>query len=283
MNNLEKIIDENIKIYKNNGICFEVNYDMNLVNDILKILEDRGYVWSSGSLPTKFKPLQHVDSLILSDDVITYSPEELECDEYHHVKHDELKEAKKKMNDLEKIINEAIERRTNNKIYFEVKEDVNLANDILKVLEDKGYMWSDGTLPTEYTPSKDIRSLCLMKNDEITYSIDKLDYIEYDKLKGAKKKKMKKKIDVNDGNVRNILILEPYTIVYFTDGDIFVACCDDEDEFNEEVGVAICKTKKMIKDEKNKLEKLKRKLEEEMKFSERRIKFGQDYLKDVNE
>ena len=203
MNNLEKIIDENIKKYKDNGICFEVNYDMNLVNDILKILEDRGYVWSSGSLPTKFKPLQCVHSLILCDDVITYSPEELECDWYYHVKYDEL-----------------------------------------------------------------------------TYSPEEL---EYDELKEAKKKKpMHKIIDVNDGNVRNILILEPYTVVYFTDGDIFVACCDDEDEFNEEVGVAICKTKKMIKDEKNKLEKLKRKLEEEMKFSERRIKFGRDYLKDVN-
>lgn len=192
MNSLEKIIDENIKKYNDNGICFEVNYDMNLVDDILKILEDKGCVWISGSLPTEFTPLQRVDSLILCDNVITYSPEELECDEYNHVKYDELKEAKKK-------------------------------------------------------------------------------------------KVMRKIIDVNDGNVRNILILDPYTIVYFTDGDIFVACCDDEDEFNEEVGVAICKTKKMIKDEKDKLEKLKRKLEEEMKFSERRIKFGQDYLRDVNE
>ena len=203
MNNLEKIIDENIKKYNDNGICFEVNYDMNLVNDILKILEDRGYVWSSGSLPTKFKPLQCVHSLILCDNVITYSPEELECDGYYHVKYDEL-----------------------------------------------------------------------------TYSPEEL---EYDELKEAKKKKpMHKIIDVNDGNVRNILILRPYVVVYFTDGDIFVACCDDEDEFNEEVGVAICKTKKMIKDEKDKLEKLKRKLKEEMKFSERRIKFCRDYLKDVN-
>lgn len=187
MNNLEKIIDENIKKYNDNGICFEVNYDMKLVNDILKILDDRGCAWMSGSLPTEFTPLQHVDSLILHDDVITYSPEELDCEEYHHVKYDELKEAKKK------------------------------------------------------------KVMC--------------------------------KIDVNDGNVNNILILEPYTVVYFTDGDIFVACCDDEDEFNEEVGVAICKTKKMIKDEKERVEKLK----EEMKFSERRIKFGREYLKDVNE
>ena len=42
MSNLEKIIDENIKKYKDNGICFEVNNDMKLVDDILKILEDRG-------------------------------------------------------------------------------------------------------------------------------------------------------------------------------------------------------------------------------------------------
>ena len=189
MNNLEKIIDENIKKYKNNGICFEVNYDMKLVNDILKILEDKGCMWMSGSLPTKFTPLQSVHSLILHDVVISYAPEELEGDEYHHVK--------------------------------------------------------------------------------------------YDELKGVKKKKVKRKIiDVNDGNVRNILILEPFVVVaYFTDGDIFVACCDDEDEFNEEVGVAICKTKKMIKDEKERVEKLK----EEMKFSEKRIRFCRDYLKDVNE
>lgn len=85
--------------------------------------------------------------------------------------------------------------------------------------------------------------------------------------------------DVKDENVRNILILRPYIVVCFTDGDIFVACCDNEDEFNEETGIAICKTKKMIKDEKERVEKLK----EEMKFSERRIKFGQDYLKDINE
>ena len=85
--------------------------------------------------------------------------------------------------------------------------------------------------------------------------------------------------DVKDEKVRNILILRPYIVVCFTDGDIFVACCDDEDEFNEEVGVAICKTKKMIKDEKERVEKLK----EQIKFSERRIKFGRDYLRDVNE
>lgn len=199
MSNLEKIIDENIKKYNDNGICFEVNYDMKLVNDILKILEDRDYVWKSGSLPTKFRPLQHVDSLILHDDVITYSPGELDCEEYHHVKYDEL--------------------------------------------------------------------TCFHEE------------LEYDELKEAKKKKVMCKIDVNDGNVNNILILEPYTVVYFTDGDIFVACCNDEDEFNEEVGVAICKTKKMIKDEKERIEKLK----EEMKFSERRIRFGREYLKDVNE
>lgn len=92
-------------------------------------------------------------------------------------------------------------------------------------------------------------------------------------------KKPIRKIDVEDGNVRNILILDTFTVVYFTDGDIFVACCDNEDEFNENVGIAICKTKKMIKDEKERVEKLK----EEMKFSERRIKFGKDYLKEVNE
>ena len=193
MNCLEKIIDKNIKKYNDNGICFEVNYDMNLVDDILKILDDRGCVWMSGLPPMDFTPLQCVHSLILCDNVITYSPEELECDEYNHVKYDELKEAKKK-----KVMRKIIK-------------------------------------------------------------------------------------DVKDENVKNILILEPYVVAYFTDGDIFVACCDDKDEFNEEVGVAICKIKKMIKDEKDKLEKLKRKLEEEMKFSERRIKFGRDYLKDVNE
>ena len=146
----------------------------------------------SGLPSMDFTPLQCVHSLILCDNVITYSPEELECDEYNHVKYDELKEAKKK-----KVMRKIIK-------------------------------------------------------------------------------------DVKDENVKNILILEPYVVAYFTDGDIFVACCDDKDEFNEEVGVAICKTKKMIKDEKDKLEKLKRKLKEEMKFSERRIKFGRDYLKDVN-
>lgn len=92
-------------------------------------------------------------------------------------------------------------------------------------------------------------------------------------------KKPIRKIDVEDGNVNNILILDPFTVVYFTDGDIFVACCDDEDVFDEEVGVAICKAKKMIKDEKERVEKLK----EQIKFSERRIKFGRDYLKEVNE
>lgn len=93
------------------------------------------------------------------------------------------------------------------------------------------------------------------------------------------KKVMHKIIDVKESNVRNILILEPYTVVCFMDGDIFVACCDDEDEFNEEVGIAICKAKKIIKDEKERIEKLK----EEMKFSEKRIKFARGFLKDVNE
>lgn len=92
-------------------------------------------------------------------------------------------------------------------------------------------------------------------------------------------KKPIRKIDVNDGNVRNILIIRPYIVVCFTDGDIFVACCDDGDEFNENVGITICKAKKMIKDEKERVEKLK----EQIKFSERRIKFGRDYLKEVNE
>lgn len=91
-------------------------------------------------------------------------------------------------------------------------------------------------------------------------------------------KKPIRKIDVEDGNVKNILILRPYVVTYFTDGDIFVACCDDEDIFDENVGVAICKTKKMIKDEKERVEKLK----EQIKFSEKRIKFGKDYLEDVN-
>lgn len=93
------------------------------------------------------------------------------------------------------------------------------------------------------------------------------------------KKPIRKIISVNDGNVRNILIIRPYVVTYFTDGDIFVACCDDEDVFDEEVGVAICKAKKMIKDEKERVEKLK----EQIRFSEKRIKFGRDYLKEVNE
>lgn len=92
-------------------------------------------------------------------------------------------------------------------------------------------------------------------------------------------KKPIRKIDVEDGNVRNILILDTFTVVYFTDGDIFVSCCDDGDVFDEEVGVAICKAKKMIKDEKERVEKLK----EQIRFSEKRIKFGRDYLKEVNE
>lgn len=86
--------------------------------------------------------------------------------------------------------------------------------------------------------------------------------------------------EVEDINVNNILIFKPFVVVVcFTDGDIFVACCDDRDEFNENVGIAICKAKKMIKDEKERVEKLK----EEMKFSKRRIKFGSDYLKEINE
>lgn len=92
-------------------------------------------------------------------------------------------------------------------------------------------------------------------------------------------KKVIRKIDVEDGNVRNILIIRPYVVVCFADGDIFVSCCDDGDEFNENVGITICKAKKMIKDEKERVEKLK----EQMKFSEKRIKFGRDYLKEVNE
>lgn len=190
---------------------------------------------------------------------------------------------------LEKIIDENIKKYNNNKISFEVNRDMKLVNDILKILQDRGYKWVNGAFPMEFIPSPPVYSIELNlyphQDNSISYSDTKLNckglnYVKYDELKGTKKKKpMYKIIDVEEGNVRNVLILEPYTVVYFTDGDIFVACCDDEDEFNEDVGVAICKTKKMIKDEKERVEKLK----EEMKFSERRIKFGRDYLKDVNE
>lgn len=197
------------------------------------------------------------------------------------------------MSDLEKIIDENIKKYNDNGICFEVNYDMNLVNDILKILEDRGYVWSNGDLPTEFMPSPSIYSIDLNLNSHDNHIIayhDKnliweglnyVNYVKYDELKNVKKKKVTHKIikEVEDTNVNNILILEPFVVVYFTDGDIFVACCDDEDEFNEEVGVAICKTKKMIKDEKERVEKLK----EELKFSERRIKFGREYLKDVNE
>lgn len=193
------------------------------------------------------------------------------------------------MSNLEKIIDKNIKKYNNNKISFEVNRDMKLVNDVLKILQDRGYTWVNGKLPTEFTPPSHIYSIELnlypYQDNSISFSDAKLNYkelncVKYDELKRAKKKKvMHKIIDVNDGNVSNILILKPYTVVYFTDGDIFVACCDDGDEFNENVGIAICKTKKMIKDEKERIEKLK----EELKFSERRIKFGRDYLKDVNE
>ena len=193
------------------------------------------------------------------------------------------------MNNLEKIIDKNIKKYNNSKICFEVNQDMKLVDDILKILEDKGYKWVNGALPMEFMPSPHIYSIDLNlyahHDNSISYSTEKLDYkglnyVKYNELNELKKKKpMHKIIDVDNGDVRNILILRPYTVVCFMDGDIFVACCDDEDEFNEDVGVAICKTKKMIKDEKERVEKLK----EEMKFSERRIKFGRDYLKDVNE
>lgn len=198
------------------------------------------------------------------------------------------------MNNLEKVIDKSIKKYNNSKICFEVKCDMKLVDDILKILEDRGYVWSNGDLPTEFMPSPSIYSIDLNLNSHdnhiITYhdknliweGLNYVNYVKYDELKNVKKKKVTHKIikDVEDENVRNILILEPFVVVvYFTDGDIFVACCDDEDEFNEEVGVAICKTKKMIKDEKERIEKLK----EEMKFSERRIRFGREFLKDVNE
>lgn len=198
------------------------------------------------------------------------------------------------MNNLEKVIDKSIKKYNNSKICFEVKCDMKLVDDILKILEDRGYVWSNGDLPTEFMPSPSIYSIDLNLNSHdnhiITYhdknliweGLNYVNYVKYDELKNVKKKKVTHKIikEVEDTNVNNILILEPFVVVvYFTDGDIFVACCDDKDDFNEEVGVAICKTKKMIKDEKDKLEKLK----EEMKFSERRIRFGREYLKDVNE
>lgn len=198
------------------------------------------------------------------------------------------------MNNLEKVIDKSIKKYNNSKICFEVKCDMKLVDDILKILEDRGYVWSNGDLPTEFMPSPSIYSIDLNLNSHdnhiITYhdknliweGLNYVNYVKYDELKNVKKKKVTHKIikEVEDTNVNNILILEPFVVVvYFTDGDIFVACCDDEDEFNEEVGVAICKTKKMIKDEKERVEKLK----EELKFSERRIRFGREYLKDVNE
>lgn len=191
------------------------------------------------------------------------------------------------MNYLEKVIDKSIKKYNNSKISFEVNYDMNLVKDILKILEDRGYVWKTTALPTEYKPLYEVYSIDLnLKSSDniITYSrrklkLEGLNYVEYNELERAQKKIPHKIIkDVEDTNVNNILILDPYTVVYFTDGDIFVACCDDEDEFNENVGIAICKTKKMIKDEKEKMEKLK----EEMKFSERRIKYGRDYLKDIN-
>lgn len=193
------------------------------------------------------------------------------------------------MNYLEKVIDKSIKKYNNSKISFEVNYDMELVKDILKILEDRGYVWKTTALPTEYKPLYEVYSIDLnLKSSDniITYSrrklkLEGLNYVEYNELKEVKKKKVTHKIikEVEDTNVNNILILEPYTVVYFTDGDIFVVCCDDEDIFDEEVGIAICKTKKMIKDEKEKMEKLK----EQMKFSERRIKFGRDYLKDINE
>lgn len=192
------------------------------------------------------------------------------------------------MSNLEKIIDKNIKKYNNFKICFEVNQDMKLVDAILKILEDKGYKWVNGALPTEFMPSPHIYSIDLNlrphHDNSISYSTEKLDYeglnyVKYNELNEVKKKLMRK-IDVEDSNgVKNILILEPYTVVYFTDGDIFVACCDDEDIFDEEVGFTICKAKKMIKDEKERVEKLK----EEMKFSKRRIKFGRDYLKEVNE
>lgn len=197
------------------------------------------------------------------------------------------------MNNLEKVIDKNIKKYNNGKICFEVNNDRELINALLKILEDKGYKWVNGALPTEFMPLPYTYSIDLNlyanQDDSISYSDKKsdgkgLNYVKYDELKEVKKKKVTNKIikDVNSDNVKNILILKPYTVVYFTDGDIFVACCDDEDEFNEDVGIAICKIKKMIKDEKEKLEKLKRKLEEQMKFSERRIEYGREFLREIN-
>lgn len=192
------------------------------------------------------------------------------------------------MNYLEKVIDKSIKKYNNSKISFEVNYDMKLVEDILKILEDRGYMWLNGTLPTKFMPSPYAYSIELnlyphYDDNSISYSDKKLNVkglncVKYKELKETKKKTIRK-IEVEEDNISNILILEPYTVVYFTDGDIFVACCDDENEFNEEIGIAICKTKKMIKDEKERLEKLKK----EMKFSERRIKFGRDYLREVNE
>lgn len=191
------------------------------------------------------------------------------------------------MSNLEKIIDKNIKKYNNFKICFEVNQDMKLVGDILKILQDRGYKWVNGAMPTDFMPSPHIYSIDLnlypYQDNSISYSDRKLsgkalNHVKYNELNEAKKKLMYK-IDVNDGNVKNILILEPYTVVYFADGDIFVSCCDDEDVFDEEVGVAICKAKKMIKDEKERVEKLK----EQIRFSEKRIKFGRDYLEDVNE
>lgn len=190
------------------------------------------------------------------------------------------------MNNLKKVIDKNIKKYNNGKICFEVNNDMKLVDEILKILEDKGYVWVNGVLPTEFMPSPHIYSIDLnlyaYQDNSISYSNTKLNreglnYVKYDELKEVKKKTIRK-IEVENENVKNILILKPYTVVYFTDGDIFVACCDDEDIFDEEVGVAICKAKKMIKDEKERIEKLK----EEMRFSERRIKYGREFLKEIN-
>ena len=194
------------------------------------------------------------------------------------------------MSNLEKIIDKNIKKYNNFKICFEVNQDMKLVDAILKILQDRGYKWVNGAMPTDFMPSPHIYSIDLnlypYQDNSISYSDRKLsgkalNHVKYNELKEAKKKKpMYKIIDVEDGNVNNILIFKPFVVVtYFTDGDIFVACCDDEDIFDEEVGVAICKAKKMIKDEKERVEKLK----EQIRFSEKRIKFGRDYLKEVNE
>ena len=178
------------------------------------------------------------------------------------------------MSNLEKIIDKNIKKYNNSKICFEVNQDMKLVGDILKILEDKGYNWVNGVMPTDFMPSPHIYSIDLnlypYQDNSISYSDRKLsgkalNHVKYNELKEAKKKKpMYKIIDVEDGNVNNILIFKPFVVVvYFADGDIFVARCDDEDIFDEEVGITICKAKKMIKDEKERVEKLK----EQIRFS----------------